>query len=137
MCLVTLWGSLPVPGPRHMPVQWADLEPGGPPRTIAPSPPGSGTSYENVAGQGVTARGSLRKPGQESRSRASYGTPQVSLLGASSTGWSNDKLALPVERSPLEKDRHHRRPIATVSASTAITYPTPDVPAGQPLRKSG
>src|ERR1019366_6786601 len=65
----------------------------------------------------------------DSRSRSSYGTPQVSLLGASSTGWSNDKLALSVERSPLEKDRHHRRPIATVSPSTAITYPTPNVPA--------
>jgi hypothetical protein len=58
-------------------------------------------------------------------SRASYGTPHVSLLGASPTGWSNDKLALAVERSPLEKDRHGRRPITTVSASTAITYPRP------------
>src|ERR1019366_3416386 len=78
---------------------------------------------------------SVSPPGQDSRSRASYGTPQVSLPGASSTGWSNDKLALPVERPPLEKDQHHRRPIATESASTAITYATPDLPACPPLRK--
>jgi hypothetical protein len=68
---------------------------------------------------------------------ASYGTPQVSLLGASSTGWSNDKLALSVERSPLEKDRHRRRPIATVSPSTAIRYPHPQRPRRSTLAESG
>jgi hypothetical protein len=58
-------------------------------------------------------------------------------LGASSTGCSNDKLALSVERSPLEKERHHRRPIATVSPSTAITYPHPQRPRRSALAESG
>src|SRR5664280_1497637 len=92
--------------------------------------PNCRTSYENVAGQGVTARGSLRKPRPDRiPARARLTAHRKSASWASSTGWSNDKLALSVERSPLLKDRHHRRPIATVSPSTAITYPTPDVPA--------
>jgi len=40
--------------------------------------------------------------GDDSRERVSYGPPQVSLLSAPPAGWSNDKLALEVERSPLE-----------------------------------
>jgi hypothetical protein len=93
--------------------------------------PARGTSYENVAGQGVTARGSLRKPGQDSRSRASYGTPQVSLLGASSIGWSNDKLAVSVERSPLEKG-----PTPPTTNRDSVTFHRDYIPPPQRPRRS-
>jgi hypothetical protein len=54
-----------------------------------------------------------------------------------SIGWPNDGPALSLERAPLENDRHCRRPIAKVAASTAITYPHPQRPRRSSLKERG
>ena len=50
-----------------------------------------------------------------------------------STGWSNDKLALSVEKSPLEKDRHADDQSRWCRLPQRLHTPTPDVLAGQRL----